>query len=79
MALNPEVLKKAQDEIDEVIGYDRLPTLQDRDVLPYVHALCKETSRWVCQAVHLSSTQQHDNVDLDFCQLGSWQGVIPLG
>lgn len=32
--LYPEVQKKAQAELDEVIG-DRLPTLEDRTKLPY--------------------------------------------
>lgn len=31
----PEVLMKAQKEIDSVIGTDRLPTMADRDSLPY--------------------------------------------
>lgn len=28
--LQPEILKKCQDEIDKVVGYGRLPTLNDR-------------------------------------------------
>ncbi|KAG5723754.1 O-methylsterigmatocystin oxidoreductase [Termitomyces sp. T112] len=46
MALNPEVMKKAQAEIDSVVGNDRLPTFQDRQYLPYVDALAKEVFRW---------------------------------
>ena len=42
----PEVQKQAQAEIDAVIGTDRLPTLADRDRLPYVNALVKEILRW---------------------------------
>ncbi|GAB1525335.1 hypothetical protein RhiTH_008494 [Rhizoctonia solani] len=41
-----EVQKLAQKEIDAVIGKDRLPTLADRDLLPYVEALYKEVLRW---------------------------------
>lgn len=46
MALNPEVMKKAQAEIDLVVGNDRLPTFEDRQYLPYVDALTKEVLRW---------------------------------
>ena len=46
MALNPEVQKKAQAELDSVIGSSRLPEFSDRDSLPYLNALIKELMRW---------------------------------
>ncbi|KAG6919294.1 hypothetical protein DXG01_007426 [Tephrocybe rancida] len=46
MALHPEVARKAQAEIDTVVGNDRLPTFEDRPHLPYVDALAKEVLRW---------------------------------
>ncbi|CCL99497.1 uncharacterized protein FIBRA_01515 [Fibroporia radiculosa] len=46
MACHPEIEKKAQQEIDAVIGNDRLTTLADRDSLPYVNAVCAELHRW---------------------------------
>ena len=46
MIMFPEVQKKAQDEIDRVIGPDRLPTFSDRENLPYINAMVKEASRW---------------------------------
>lgn len=46
MVLYPEVQRRAQAEIDAVIGPDRLPTLADRDNLPYINALVRETLRW---------------------------------
>ncbi|KZT28757.1 cytochrome P450 [Neolentinus lepideus HHB14362 ss-1] len=46
MMLYPEAQKKAQTEIDAVIGNDRLPSLADRDQLPYVDALVKEVFWW---------------------------------
>jgi hypothetical protein len=36
MSLYPEVQKKAQEEIDAVVGHDRLPSFEDRERLPYV-------------------------------------------
>ncbi|KAI0635410.1 cytochrome P450 [Trametes polyzona] len=46
MALHPEKLRKAQEELDRVIGVERLPRITDRVNLPYVDALIKETMRW---------------------------------
>lgn len=46
MTLYPEVQKKAQAELDYVIGAERLPTFEDRNNLPYINALVKEALRW---------------------------------
>jgi len=42
----PEILKKAQSEVDALVGNERLPIMQDRGALPYVNAICKELLRW---------------------------------
>ena len=46
MALNNNALTLAQEELDRVIGENRLPSFQDRENLPYVNALIKEVLRW---------------------------------
>ncbi|KIK36152.1 hypothetical protein CY34DRAFT_538031 [Suillus luteus UH-Slu-Lm8-n1] len=46
MTLFPDVQKKAQAELDAVVGPDRLPSFADQDSLPYVGALVKEALRW---------------------------------
>ncbi|KAF5342840.1 hypothetical protein D9758_013372 [Tetrapyrgos nigripes] len=46
MRLYPNVMKKAQAEIDAVVGRDRLPTFEDRDHLPYIQAIVQEVLRW---------------------------------
>jgi len=46
MTLFPEVQRKAQAEIDAVIGTDRLPTYTDRESLPFVAAVIQEILRW---------------------------------
>ena len=46
MALYPEVQKKAQAEIDAVVGPNRLPDFHDRPSLPYINAVLKESLRW---------------------------------
>ncbi|KAF7346388.1 O-methylsterigmatocystin oxidoreductase [Mycena sanguinolenta] len=46
MAIHPDAQKKAQAEIDTVIGTHRLPEFEDRASLPYVEALYREVMRW---------------------------------
>ncbi|KAF8628642.1 hypothetical protein AX15_003774 [Amanita polypyramis BW_CC] len=46
MACNPSAQKKAQDEMDKIVGTGRLPNFEDRASLPYVEALLRETLRW---------------------------------
>ncbi|KAG1775192.1 cytochrome P450 [Suillus placidus] len=46
MVLNPEVQKRAQAEIDRVVGSDRLPDFGDRVSMPYVEAVLRETMRF---------------------------------
>jgi cytochrome P450 family 619 len=42
----PEVQRKAQAEMDSVVGENRLPTWEDYEKLPYVAAMVKESHRW---------------------------------
>lgn len=46
MLLHPEVQKRAQAEIDEVIGTDRLPVYTDCPNLPFTEAIMREVLRW---------------------------------
>lgn len=46
MVLFPDAQKKAQEELDSVIGTERLPDASDRDRLPYIAALVSELWRW---------------------------------
>ncbi|KAI0752764.1 cytochrome P450 [Daedaleopsis nitida] len=46
LSLHPDVVKKAQEELDAVVGLDRLPDFSDRDSLVYVNAVLKEIMRW---------------------------------
>lgn len=45
MVLHPEVFRKSQKEIDQVIGGDRLVDFEDRDSLPYFDYVFKEVLR----------------------------------
>ena len=46
----PQVQRRAQAELDVVVGRDRLPTFDDRPNLPYIEAICKEVMRWLMVA-----------------------------
>jgi len=46
MVLFPEVQKKAQKQLDLVLGGSRPPEFEDRESLPYIVAVYKETLRW---------------------------------
>ncbi|KAG6840481.1 hypothetical protein C0991_006424 [Blastosporella zonata] len=46
MALNPNAQARAQQEIDEVVGRDRLPEFSDRESLPFMECVFKESLRW---------------------------------
>ncbi|CRG92454.1 Cytochrome P450 2F2 [Talaromyces islandicus] len=42
----PDVQKRAQEELDAVVGESRMPTWADYAQLPYVAMIVKETMRW---------------------------------
>ena len=47
MLLYPEIQKKAQEEVERVVGSERLPVMEDEPNLQYVRAIIKETLRWM--------------------------------
>ncbi|KAI0770765.1 cytochrome P450 [Irpex lacteus] len=46
MAMNPSIQKMAREELDLVVGPERLPTHDDQASLPYVYAVLLESLRW---------------------------------
>ena len=46
MITHPEIQKRAQDELDAVVGRSRVPTFADAPSLLYIQALVKESLRW---------------------------------
>ncbi|KAI5892518.1 cytochrome P450 [Schizophyllum commune H4-8] len=46
MVLNPGIQRKAREEIDRVVGRDRLPSFSDRASMPYLNHVLLETLRW---------------------------------
>ena len=46
MMVHPKVQLRVHEELDRVIGLERLPTYEDRTSLAYIQAAWKEASRW---------------------------------
>ena len=46
MVVNQDAQERAQAQIDAVVGKDRLPTIDDRPLLPYLDAIFRETIRY---------------------------------
>ncbi|KAF8156552.1 cytochrome P450, partial [Crassisporium funariophilum] len=42
----PSIQSQAQEELDRIIGSDRLPEFSDRPDLPYIECILQETLRW---------------------------------
>lgn len=45
MVLFPDIQIKAREELDAIIGSERLPTWEDRQNLPYIRGIVEETLR----------------------------------
>jgi cytochrome P450 len=81
MTLYPEVQAKAQTELARVLGdphspdhLTRLPTLSDRDNLPYISAIVKEVWRWnpsvpLGKAIHRLQVLKLHMLNTDFTGL----------
>lgn len=73
MTLYPRVLKKAQAELDAIVGTKRLPTFSDRPNLPYLEALFTELLRWHCPApMTLRCTRSDDTYEGYIIPKGSY-------
>jgi len=46
MVLYPKAQKRAQEEMDSVLGHGHLPVFGDEDALPYLKAMLYEVIRW---------------------------------
>ncbi|KAG5251216.1 hypothetical protein OIU77_025243 [Salix suchowensis] len=69
---NPQILKKAQNEIDEVVGHDRLIDESDVAKLPYLQCIIRESMRMYPIAPLLVPHESSED-----CVVGGFQ--IPRG
>lgn len=60
MLLHPDVQKKAQQEIDRVLGEGKLPDFGDRESLPYVECVLQESMRFVLSLISKEDHLAHD-------------------
>jgi hypothetical protein len=73
VVLHPEVQKCGQEELNRVIGHDRLPTFDDRPALPYIEGIVKEVFRWILMKVYFDIS----SINLFFTS--RWNPVVPAG
>ncbi|KAK2861446.1 hypothetical protein FQN49_004189 [Arthroderma sp. PD_2] len=61
--LHPDAARRAQKELDEVVGADRLPDFEDMPNLPYTKAFINEIQRWrplILEGVAHASTKDDE-------------------
>lgn len=82
--LHPHVVAQAQEELDRVVGPDRMPTFDDEDDLPYIRSMVKETLRWwpITKTGMMHSSTEDDWYNGYFIPKGSavmlnWWSVYP--
>ena len=61
MVLFPDAVRKAQLQIDTVVGRSRFPTAEDKPNLPYVEAMVREVcGLYVCKSLSQGLTIRQD-------------------
>jgi len=72
MTIHPDVQRRAQAEIDRVVGKNRLPSIDDQQTLPFTMAVIKEVLRCapaVPAGLHFSSLDWPYFSDIEFIGL----------
>lgn len=78
MLRNPEVKRRVQEELDSVVGRDRLPTIEDMPNLPYTETTIMETLR-MSSIVPLATTHSPTkDVNLNGYKIPAGSQVVPL-
>ncbi|XP_026494957.1 cytochrome P450 18a1 [Vanessa tameamea] len=78
MLRNPDVKRRVQEELDSVIGRERLPTIEDMPNLPYTETTILETLR-MSSIVPLATTHSPTkDVHLNGYRIPAGSQVVPL-
>ncbi|CAH2237603.1 cytochrome P450 18a1 [Pararge aegeria] len=78
MLRNPDVKRRVQEELDNVIGRERLPTIEDMPNLPYTETTILETLR-MSSIVPLATTHSPTkDVHLNGYRIPAGSQVVPL-
>ncbi|XP_072943520.1 cytochrome P450 18a1 [Epargyreus clarus] len=78
MLRNPDVKRKVQEELDAVVGRERLPTIEDMPSLPYTETTILETLR-MSSIVPLATTHSPTkDVHLNGYRIPAGSQVVPL-
>ncbi len=67
----PEIQAKAHEELDRVVGRNRLPTIDDEKNLPFIHAIIKVSVSGINYAAYDSTILQ----EVERCHNPFWLGT----
>ena len=76
MMMHPDILKKAQEEIDLVVGNHRLPDFEDRPSLPYLECIVREVFRYVTYFVDHFVDETAAHADIFIVPVSSRQFLL---
>ena len=81
MVRQPDIYKRLQEEMDRVVGSERLPDFDDREGLPYLNAVIKELYRYVSASASVVFVLRAKLILMTTFSVfvGRWQVPVPLG
>ncbi|XP_050666564.1 cytochrome P450 18a1 [Leptidea sinapis] len=78
MLRNPDVKRRVQEEIDNVVGRERLPTIEDMPSLPYTETTILETLRMSSIVPLATAHSPTKDVNLNGYRIPAGSQVVPL-
>ncbi|XP_053380505.1 cytochrome P450 1A1-like [Mercenaria mercenaria] len=73
---HPNYQRKAQEELNEVVGNKRLPTLDDRRNCPFIEAVVMETLRYLTTALYGVPHTNETSLEFEGFQIPAWSNVF---
>ncbi len=77
MTLHPDIQRKAQNEVDTVVGTTRLPTMEDREDMPYLNCIIKEILRFGSIVPLMPHSLDVDDVSAQVNVIFFWSLKVP--